>query len=510
MILAIDVGGTKLAAGLVAHDGTVVRARRAATPQGADAETLWKALLALIGPLVTPLTGVGASTGEAPALPGGAHGGPGEAHSGSVRGPGASGSPVGVSVGHARTTAGGAGSFAGSSPGDAGVGVAVGSLPGPEDGAFGPGDGPGGWRIEGVGVGCGGPMRWPAGEVSPLNIPGWRGFPLRARLAEQFPGVPVRLHNDAVCLAVAEHWRGAGQGTSDMLGMVVSTGVGGGLVLGGRLVDGGTGNAGHVGHVVVEPGNGPPCGCGGRGCLEAVARGPALTAWALARGWRPGSASADGLGHPADPLGHGDGGGIAADAVGYAGDVLGRAEDAAGRLGLGAGPLGDAVGRAGYAAGRLGLGAGPLGDAVGRAGYAAGRRGDVAEGEPYREERAVTARLLAADARAGDEVALAALRRAGRALGVAIASATHLCDLELVTIGGGLSQVGEPLFGALEEALREHARMGFARRVRVTPAALGQDAGLVGAAALILAGDRYWTNPQVAASRSATASCRGR
>ncbi|MBF8188818.1 ROK family protein, partial [Nonomuraea sp. K274] len=197
MILAIDVGGTKMAAGLVAQDGTVVRSRLATTPRDADAETLWQTLSDLIEPL--------------------------------------------------------------------------------SDG------------VEGVGVGCGGPMTWPDGEVSPLNIPGWRGFPLRARLAARFPRSTVRLHNDAICLAVAEHWKGAGQGISDMLGMVVSTGVGGGLILNGRLVNGRTGNAGHIGHVVVEPDGGPRCGCGGHGCLEAVARGPALTAWALDHGWLPGA-----------------------------------------------------------------------------------------------------------------------------------------------------------------------------------------------------------------------------
>src|SRR4051812_49622601 len=126
-----------------------------------------------------------------------------------------------------------------------------------------------GEAIDGVGIGCGGPMSWPAGEVSPLNIPGWRGFPLRARLSQRFPGRPVRLHNDAVALAAAEHWQGAARGHDDALAMVVATGVGGGLVLGGRLVDGATGNAGHVGHVVVDPA-GPACTCGGRGCLEAV------------------------------------------------------------------------------------------------------------------------------------------------------------------------------------------------------------------------------------------------
>ncbi|MBF8192326.1 ROK family protein, partial [Nonomuraea sp. K274] len=119
----------------------------------------------------------------------------------------------------------------------------------------------------------------------------------------------------------------------------------------------------------------------------------------------------------------------------------------------------------------------------------------VERGGAYLEDRAVTARTLAADARAGDPVARRAMRRAGRAIGIAVASATHLCDLDLVTIGGGLSQAGEPLFGPLEKALREHARMGFARSVKVIPAALGQEAGLVGAAALLLAGDSYRTTP---------------
>lgn len=277
----------------------------------------------------------------------------------------------------------------------------------------GAGDTAAGGVVDGVGIGCGGPMAWPEGAVSPLNMPGWRGFPLRAKLAERFPGVPVRIHNDAVCLAVAEHWRGAGRGSANMLGMVVSTGVGGGLILGGRLIDGGSGNAGHIGHIVVDPG-GPPCGCGGRGCLEAIARGPGLAAWAVEQGWTPGAGSP-------------------------------------------------------YAEAAL-------------------------AGSAYVEAAAASGRQLALDAEAGDQIALAAMSRAGRALGLAIASATNLCDLDVVTIGGGLSQAGPLLFDPLEAALRDHTRMEFAQRVRVVPASLGQDAGLVGAAALILAADRYWTH----------------
>jgi len=248
--------------------------------------------------------------------------------------------------------------------------------------------------IGGVGVGCGGPMTWPAAEVSPLNIPGWRDFPLRARLVEMFPRAAVRVHNDAVCVAVGEHWRGAGRGVANLLGMVVSTGVGGGLILGNRLVDGASGNAGHIGHVVVDPA-GPDCSCGGQGCLEAFASGPRLAQWAHDLGWH--SATDD------------------------------------------------------------------------------------------------SARELAADAARGHEVAARALERAGTALGVAIASAAHLCDLEVVAIGGGLSQAGPLLFDPLETAFRRHARMGYAREVRVVPAELGQQAGLVGAAALVLCGDGYWS-----------------
>lgn len=238
--------------------------------------------------------------------------------------------------------------------------------------------------ITGIGVGCGGPMEWPAGVVSPLNMP-WRALPLRERLAERY-AVPVRLHNDAVCLAVGEHWQG-GWGVDDLLGMVVSTGVGGGVVSGGRLLDGASGNLGHVGHVVVEPG-GPACSCGGQGCLEAVARGAALVAWAQARG-----------------------------------------------------------------------------------------------------SRATSGVELATDALRGDGVALQTFARAGRAVGLAIASAAALLDVRVVTVGGGLAQAPS-LWPTLRRTVRAQARLGFLSDLRVEPAALGATAGLVGAAGLFE--DRYW------------------
>jgi glucokinase len=129
---------------------------------------------------------------------------------------------------------------------------------------------------EACGVGCGGPMTAGGATVSPLNIPAWRAFPLRDRL-EARVGLPTRVENDAKALALGEGWRGAAVGHDDFLAMVVSTGVGGGIVLDGRLLDGAQGNAGHIGHVIVEP-EGRRCPCGARGCLEAEASGRSIEA----------------------------------------------------------------------------------------------------------------------------------------------------------------------------------------------------------------------------------------
>jgi glucokinase len=240
--------------------------------------------------------------------------------------------------------------------------------------------------IRAVGIGSAGPIDANAGTVSPVNIASWRGFPLRDRIAAAMPGVPVRLAGDGICMALAEHWRGAGRGANFLLGMVVSTGVGGGLVLDGVPYQGRTGNAGHVGHVVVEP-DGQLCPCGGRGCVETVASGPWMTRWALANGW-------------AAPPG--------ADAV-----------------------------------------------------------------------------TLAEAADAGDPVARQAFHRGATALAAMIASVGAVCDLDLVVIGGGVANSGRTLFDPLRTALANYAGLSFIRGLRVVPAALGGDAGLIGAAALV-------------------------
>ena len=124
------------------------------------------------------------------------------------------------------------------------------------------------------GVACGGPMSRGGEDVSPLHIPSWRNFPLRASVAE-LTGLPTYVDNDAKALAMAEGWIGAARGVNDFIAIVIGTGVGAGIVSGGRLVDGRLGNAGHIGHVIVEPG-GRECRCGAAGCLEAYLAGYAV------------------------------------------------------------------------------------------------------------------------------------------------------------------------------------------------------------------------------------------
>jgi glucokinase len=192
--LALDIGGTKIAAGLVDGDGTLVHHAKLPTPDE-DAEAIWT----VVDTLVT----------EAVAAAGG--------------------------------------------------------------------------RIRGVGIASAGPIDLPSGTVSPINITVWQRFPIVDRVSE-LTGVPVRLGGDGLCMTLGERWRGAGRGAQFLLGMVVSTGVGGGLVLDGAPYDGRTGNAGHVGHVVVDP-DGGLCSCGGRGCVETVAAGPRMAQWARDNGW---------------------------------------------------------------------------------------------------------------------------------------------------------------------------------------------------------------------------------
>jgi glucokinase len=140
-----------------------------------------------------------------------------------------------------------------------------------------------------VGIGSAGPVDTPAGTISPVNIGAWRAFPVVQRLAgvvEEVTGTApqVGLAGDGHCFALGEHWLGAARDVDTMIGLVVSTGVGGGAVIDNRLLAGSTGNAVHLGHISVNAW-GPRCVCGCHGCTEMYARGPAMVAAAQERGW---------------------------------------------------------------------------------------------------------------------------------------------------------------------------------------------------------------------------------
>ena len=295
LVLALDIGGTKIAAGLVDPEGTLVAAQQLPTPDD-NAEAIWDVVADLI----------------------------------------------------ARLTAG--------------------------------------TPVRGVGIASAGPIHLPSGTVSPINIEVWQDFPIHKRVAAEVPGVPVRLGGDGLCMALGEQWRGAGRDARFVLGMVVSTGVGGGLVLDRAPYGGRTGNAGHVGHVVVDQ-DGELCSCGGHGCVETIAAGPRMARWAREHGW-----------------------------------------------------------------------AGPAG---------------------------ANAKELAAAAAEGNDIALQAFTRGGRAVAAMIASVAAVCDLDLVVVGGGVAKSGALLFDPLREGLAGYARLDFIADLQVLPAQLGADAGLIGAAAML-------------------------
>ncbi|MEU8203794.1 ROK family protein [Streptosporangium sp. NPDC049046] len=242
--------------------------------------------------------------------------------------------------------------------------------------------------LAGIGIGSAGPLDAVAGTVSPVNIPAWRGFPLVGAVSELLPGLPVALAGDAQCMALGEWWRGGHSRSRALLGIVVSTGVGGGLVLDGTPYVGPTGNAGHIGHIIVDR-DGELCPCGATGCLETIASGPSMVRWALANGWS-----------------------------------------------------------------------------------APGARPD--------------ARALSADAARGVPAAQLAFQRAADALAVAILTTAALFDIDDVVIGGGVSGAGETLLAPLRQAVAERAGLAFLRRLTVEQTSLERDAGLYGAAALVL------------------------
>ncbi len=238
-------------------------------------------------------------------------------------------------------------------------------------------------ELKAIGISFGGPVDAARGVVRlSHHVPGWEESPLRTSLQERF-AVPVFLANDANAAALGESWAGAGRGCSSMLYVTVSTGIGGGWVVNGRIYDGADGMAGEIGHMLVKPG-GSPCACGKNGCLEAEASGPAI-----ARRWREGS------GKPSDPA---------------------------------------------------------------------------------------TCEMVAHAAAEGNQAALEILDEAARMLGIGLGIATSLMNPQRIVLGGGVTKAGDRWWRVVRQTAR--AMAPSLMRVDITPALLGDDAPLWGAAAL--------------------------
>lgn len=136
-------------------------------------------------------------------------------------------------------------------------------------------------ELVGVGIGSAGPIDLGAGTTEPVNMPGVRGFPIVAAVRDLVPDVPVAFRLDGTCIALAEHWVGATRGIPNSLALVVSTGVGGGIIVEGRLLSGSGGNAGHLGQMRIRSRAEEP----GPVTVEELASGPRTVAWAREQGW---------------------------------------------------------------------------------------------------------------------------------------------------------------------------------------------------------------------------------
>ena len=256
--------------------------------------------------------------------------------------------------------------------------------------------------VAGIGIVAPGPIDPYSGLLlKAANLPGWIDVPLR-RLIEERLGRPTFLGNDANLAALGEWKFGAGRGQRDVLYLTISTGIGGGVVADGRLLLGARGLAAEVGHILAVP-DGPLCGCGQHGHLEAVASGTALGRVARER-----------------------------------------------------------------------LLAGTAGDT---------RILELAGGQV----EAVTGAVVGAAAMAGDALALEIVTEAGTLLGRTLASLLHAFNPGIVICGGGVSLLGELLLDPMRAAVKEYCMDdGFWRNCPIVQATLGDDGGLVGAAALAM------------------------
>ncbi|HLV99728.1 MAG TPA: ROK family protein [Ktedonobacterales bacterium] len=281
-------------------------------------------------------------------------------------------------------------------------------------------------RVIGIGIGAPGPLDSRTGILfAPPNLRGWHNVPLRQLLYDEF-SLPVYLGNDANLAGLGEHMYGAGRGVPDMIYVTVSTGIGGGVIIGGRVLEGVSGTAGEIGHMTIDI-RGPRCNCGNIGCLEVLASGTAI------------------------------------------------ARRAAEAISQGRGDAMRAVAR------ELALKKNADADLAGRSTLS-----PQAEIAPLPAEVEVDAAAVVEAAKRGDVVAAEIMRRAAENVGVGMVNLIHLFNPSLIVIGGGVSKAGPLLFEPVERVIRERAMEVPRQAVRIVRAELGENVGLLGAAANVL------------------------
>lgn len=253
------------------------------------------------------------------------------------------------------------------------------------------------------------------------NLKGWTGVSIVSEL-EQALGLPCAVENDGNAAAVAESRRGAGVGADDLLYISVGTGIGGGIILGGKLVRGSVGGAGGFGHVSIDY-SGPACYCGNHGCVELYASGRAI-----AERLRdiPDLAVAIEGKTPSSPVEASDDG------------VTSNYEENV-------------------------------------------HKGGDQTKVDYANEQLVDVRNAIAMALQGNRAARSVLEEAGRYLGMAAASAINLLNPQVVVVGGGIATAGDLLLRPMRQVIEQRTFPPVARGVQVRRTKLGAHAGLVGA-----------------------------
>jgi glucokinase len=290
-------------------------------------------------------------------------------------------------------------------------------------------------EVSGIGVAAPGPLNNRTGTLySPPNLPTWHAVPLRELLQTQY-GKPVFVENDANAAALGEYLYGAGQGSRDMVYLTVSTGIGGGVIVDGRILEGVNGSAAELGHIAIDW-RGERCTCGNIGCLEALASGTAIAR-------KANEAIAAGQG---------------SELLAFARTMLEHTSTIPDKRAL---PQQD-------------FNTQPLDD------------GSNEFSSPLLTETLkVTAQTVARAAEAGIPLARAIITSAAEALGVGLVSILHIFSPEIVILGGGVMLMGNMLMEPALKLVQERTMRANRENVRIVPAQLGGNAGIIGAGALL-------------------------